>query len=397
MVNYLLNNLILKLFIKDYKNISDSKVRDKYGYLSGVVGVFINLLLFILKMCIGLLVNSVTMIADAINDLGDVLSAFITIISAKISSMPSNKKHPFGAGRIEYIASLIVSFTIILAGIQIFKSSVTRIITPEPLIFNIFSIIVMLFSIPCNLFLSSFNIHLGKATDSSVLIATGKDAFDDLTINIVVLSSLVITKLSGINVDAFFGLGLSIFIIYQGIGIAKDVLTPLLGGVPDKALIQDIKNISLEHQYVNNVHDIIVNNYGYGKDIISLHIETPQDISALEIYNSVIAIEEEITDKYKSHVIIQVDPTVTNDIETIKVKMSIIDISQRFDYIDKINDFRIIESNNSKILLFNVVLKDDYTNILKQQIEGDLNTAIQYPYPGYTIKINSISREGTYI
>jgi divalent metal cation (Fe/Co/Zn/Cd) transporter len=244
-------------------------------------------------------------------------------------------------------------------------------------------------TISVKLWLGKFNKYLGKAVDSSIILASGTDALNDVLMSSSVVISLLLIRLFNINLDAYFGIGISLFIIYAGIGIAKDVMIPLLGAKPSKELIQSIKNIVLEEGYVTNVHDVIINNYGYGKDIISLHIEVPQGVPSTEIYKSVTSIEQKISEKYKSLVIIQADLTNADDMETVKIKMKVLDICNRFDYIHKIQDFRIIKNT----IIFDVVLEDDYADITKGKIENDLNSLIK----DYKVKINQISREGTYI
>lgn len=268
-----MTKLLIRLFIKDYAQVEDHKVRQKYGLLSGLVGIACNLVLFIAKFMAGILTGAISITADAFNNLSDAGSSIITLVGFKMSGKPADDRHPFGHGRIEYICSLIVSIAIILMGIELVQSSVDKIITPQPVEFNVISLIILLISIGMKLWMGLFNRKIGKTIDSAVLKATAMDSISDVVATSAVLLGLIVSSIAQVFIDGYVGVLVALFILYTGITTAKDTMNLLLGEAPDAEFVHKIEQEVLSYEGVVGIHDLIIHNYGPGRSVISLHAE----------------------------------------------------------------------------------------------------------------------------
>lgn len=354
MVKFLISH-----FIKNYKNIDNTTVREHYGFLAGIVGVVVNLLLSIVKLIIGAITNSISVVADGVNNLSDAASSLITIISFKLSNKPADKEHPFGHGRIEYLAALIVSFLVILVGVEFIKSSFERIISSSKINFKVVPFILILLSILTKIWLGYFNKKLGKLINSSTLIASSVDAFSDVKTSSIVALSFIISLFTSFPIDGYLGIIISIFIIYSGIQLIKDTINPLLGEAPDPEMVKKLKDEILKFDYITGVHDLIIHNYGPSKFMVTLHAEVPCDISIMKIHEIIDTAEKEVAKKFNILLVIHMDPINTNDKDVANAKADVEKVIKQYPMIDSFHDFRMIGKTNHINLVFDVIIGFD--------------------------------------
>lgn len=349
-----MTDLLLKIFVKNYKNTTDPTVRRAYGTLSGICGIILNILLFSVKLLAGILSGAVSVIADAFNNLSDAGSSIVTLIGFKLASKKRDAKHPFGHGRMEYVSGLIVSFIIIMVGVELLKSSFEKIISPEPISFGIVPIIILVSSILVKLFMALFNRKLGKRISSSVLFAVSIDSISDVFATTAVLLGLVIAHFSGFNPDGYIGLLVAGFIIFSGIKAANETLSPLLGAPPDPEFVEKIKSCVLAHDDIIGVHDLIIHDYGPDRQMVSLHAEVPDTASIVDIHDTIDLIEMELQTKFGCSCTIHMDPIAANDQyanelkEQVKEKLCAIDGRLAF------HDFRYVKGQTHTNLIFDV-------------------------------------------
>lgn len=373
-------------FIKDYKNIDNKDVREKYGMLSGIVVIIVNLILFIIQMILGLITNSIGIIANAINNLTDVTSSLVTIISFKISNKPADKEHPFGHGRVEYISAFIVSFLILMVGLEFVKTSFDRILHPEPLKFTLITLIIMIVAIPLKIWLGYFNKSLGKLINSSTLKATGTDSLNDAIILVGIVFSIFIFYFAHISIDGYVGMIIAIFILISGISFIKDTLNPLLGEAPDPNLVRNLRDGILSYDNILGVHDLIIHNYGPGKIMASLHAEVPCNISLMKIHEIIDTAEKELSKKLDIFIVIHIDPICNNSAEVTAIKSSVNELLLKdFNIIESIHDFRIVGEGKSRKIIFDAVVSFD--NKISEKEIADLKDkiikSIKKIYPCY--------------
>ena len=351
-----MTSLLIKLFIKDYKNTEDKKVRAKYITLGSVGGIVFNIILFIIKLLAGLISNSVSVIADAFNNLSDMASSVITYIGYKLSMKPADKEHPFGHGRMEYMSATLVSALIILVGFELLKSSFEKIINPTETTFNTVAIIILISSIVIKFYMFFFNKTLGKKVNSSALTATAFDCLGDVVSTSAVLVSAIIGIIFKINIDAFVGLAVSIMIIYAGIKSIKETLDPLLGMPPEEEMVKGIEATVLEYDDFTGIHDLIVHNYGPGRIFVSLHVEVPENIDIIKCHEEIDECEKRLTEKFNAHITIHYDPIATNDERVASIKTEILEKLKEIHNEYSLHDFRVVDGENTINLIFDVVV-----------------------------------------
>lgn len=375
----MLTNFLLRLSTKGNDNYKNKKVRNKVGFLSGVVGIIVNSLLFILKFTVGFLVSSVAVIADAFNNLSDAASSFITIVGFKLASKPADKNHPYGHGRVEYISALIIAFLVILVGFQFTKSSIDRIMNPVPVEFQVIPFILLVISIGFKVWLGMFNKSLGNKINSTSLKATATDCFGDVLITTVVVISLFASKFTVFPIDGYIGVGVSLFILYAGYNLVKDTVSPLIGEAPDKELIEDIEKRLLSYDYITGVHDLIIHNYGPGRTMASIHAEIPSNIDIMSIHEVIDKAERDISDELSLHLVIHMDPICVDDEEITIVRKEINQIIKYNPLIKSMHDFRIVGKGDKKTILFDVVVDSINLNKIssEQQLIIDINSMVQ--------------------
>lgn len=299
---------LIRKFIKDYENVEDKYVRERYGVLSGVLGIICNLILFTLKLSIGLLVNSIAVISDAFNNITDLGSSIVTIFGTKLSNRPPDEGHPHGHGRYEYIAPLVVSFIIFGVAVETFRTSIEKIIKPEEIVFNLLSIVILVLSILIKLWMYSYNKYIGEKINSSVNKATAHDSLNDVIATSSVLLGAILEPYVSFPVDGILGLVISAVIMYSAFTIAKDSVSLLLGSSPDPELIDRIKKLILENENIKGVHDLIIHDYGPNKIMASAHAEVSSNADIVDIHFEIDRIEKKIKKELNVDIVIHMDP-----------------------------------------------------------------------------------------
>ena len=347
---------MINRFIKNSSNVKDDKVRNSYGMFGGIVGILINVLLFIIKLSVGLLVSSIAIMADAFNNLSDAASSLITILGFKLSSKPADREHPFGHGRIEYLSALIVAFMVMLVGVQFIKSSFERIINPTPVTFELVPFILLFVSIFLKIWLSRFNKYVGEKINSAALKASSVDALGDVFTSTCVAISFLAANFTTFPVDGYIGMIVALFIVYSGFSLVKDTISPLLGEAPDPELVNSIKEMVASYDNILGTHDLIIHNYGPGKCMASIHAEIPSDICVVAIHEIIDKAEREISTALKIYLVIHIDPICIIEGEVKEAYEEILSLISQHDYIESIHDFRVIGEGDVKNLIFDIVV-----------------------------------------
>ena len=354
-----MTKLLIKLFIKN-ADASTPKGRELFGRLAGAVGIICNLVLSIMKLIIGTVTNSVSITADATNNISDAGSSIVTLVGFRLSGKPADKDHPYGHARIEYISSLIISFIILLIGCSIFKESVIKIFKPEESLFNIATVIILIASILVKLWLSVFNTYLGKQIDSKALEATAIDSRNDVITTAAVLVASVISHFTGFNLDGYMGVIVSIFILISGINLVKETLNPLLGQPPTKEMFESIEKKILSYDNVLGVHDLMVHSYGPNTYFASAHIEMDAKIDVLVCHDIMDQIERDFKSDLNIHLVVHLDPTILDSPEINELKEMVTGIINEIDEDLTFHDFRVVVGEENKNVLFDVVVPPEY-------------------------------------
>ena len=352
--------LLIKLFIKNHKDIKDNTVRAAYGTLGSVIGILSNLLLCVLKITIGIISGSISIAADGLNNLSDMGSSVITMIGFKMANKPADSDHPFGHGRMEYMSAFIVAILIILVGFELFKSSVGTLIGGDPSPeYSLVAVIILGISILIKLWMFAFNRKIGKKIESEALIATAQDSLNDCIATGVILLSVGISMLVKIpfNLDAIMGIGVALFILYSGISSAKSTLDQILGMPPEKALIDGIENTILSFEEFVGIHDLIVHNYGPGRQFASVHVEVPQKSDIVKCHEQVDLCEKLLNEQFGIMVVIHMDPIDTDDENVLQTKNQMIEKLKEIHSNLSLHDFRMTPVSDKRTnLIFDVVI-----------------------------------------
>ena len=352
-----MTEFLVNKFIKDSANIESTEVRTRYGMLASVVGIFCNVLLFSVKLAIGLILSSLAVTADAFNNLSDAASSIISFVGVKMAGKPADAEHPFGHGRIEYIAALIVSFLVIEVGFTFFKSSISKIMHPEEITFDPVPFIILILSILVKLWMAFFNNKLGKRIDSKVMLATAADSLGD----VITVISIVICHFTSINVDAIAGLIVSGIVIWSGVSIAKDTLEPLIGQRVPSELYQKITDMVESYEGIVGAHDLIVHNYGPNRSMATIHAEVPNDVSIEASHEIIDRIERDAKKELNILLVIHMDPVEMRDEEVLELRDKTSHIVHALDPELHFHDFRVLKENEQKNLIFDLVVPDSYT------------------------------------
>lgn len=349
-----MTDFILKHFIKS--STTEEEIRKKYGILSGYVGIVCNIILFTVKFFAGVITHSVSITADALNNLSDVGSSVATLLGFKLADRPADKEHPFGHGRYEYISGFVVSLIIILMGIELLKASFEKILSPQQINFRMISFLIMLCSIAVKLWLCFFNKKVGNIICSATLQATAMDSLSDVVATSAVIIGMLVNHFFQYNIDGYMGVIVALFILYTGITTAKDTLNPLLGTAPPYDLIEEMKKEVLSYDGILGVHDLIVHSYGAEKKLVSLHAEVSAQSDILKIHEVIDTIERDIKQKFMCDAVIHMDPIDMEDEQTKqlyhKIKLTVKDIDDSFN----MHDFRVVKSMGEVKLFFDVAV-----------------------------------------
>lgn len=355
-----MTEFLVKHFIKRYDQVENDQVRTNYGTLASIVGICCNILLFAAKMMIGILVNSISVMADAFNNLSDAASSIIGFVGVKMAEKPADEHHPFGHGRIEYISAFIVAFLVIQVGFSLFKTSIGKVISPEQITFKWISILILGLSIGVKLWLSVFNRKLGKRINSKVMMATAADAMGDVATTSATVFSLIIYGVFGWNIDGIVGLAVSVVVMIAGINIAKDTLAPLIGEAIDPEVYEQISNFVESFDGIVGTHDLLVHNYGPTRSMASIHAEVPND-SNMECAHEIIdRIEREAMRRFGIMLVIHMDPVETHDERVIQFKQMVEGVLKEEDERLSFHDFRMVDGVENINLIFDLVVPREY-------------------------------------
>lgn len=370
-----MTKLLIKLFVKDAENVKNVKVRENYGILAGAVGIFCNVILALSKFLIGTFTNSISITADAANNLSDAGSSVVTVFGFKAASKPADDEHPFGHGRLEYICALVVSFLVLMMGYELIKSSIDKIMNPVPLKFSWPAIAVLILSICVKLWMAFFNKSVGKRINSPAMTAVVADSLSDTAATSVSMISLICAAFTDIPLDGYMGIIVAMFIFASGIGILKDTIGPLLGESPSPELVKEFQDKILSYDGVVGVHDIMIHNYGPNRIFASAHAEIPADADIMQSHDTIDLIERDIYKEFGIFTVIHLDPIVTDDEKVLELKKSVTEIVKNIDDRLSIHDFRVVFGPTHTNIVFDLVkphkfqMKDSQ---LKNLIESEV-------------------------
>lgn len=348
--------LLSRLLIRDYEKFTEPRVRLSYGMLCGAVGIGFNILLFIGKIIAGTLSGSIGVTADAFNNLSDAGSSVISLVGFRLSNSKPDKEHPFGHGRFEYIAGLAVSMAILLMGFELAKTSVEKIISPEPVTFSILTVCVLSVSILVKLYMFFYNRSVGKKIDSATMRATALDSFSDVAATSVVLITTFVSRWTTFPIDGWAGLAVALFILYTGVMAAKETISPLLGQPPEKEFVEKIERIVLGEKEIVGVHDLVVHDYGPGRVMISLHAEVPADGNMIALHDTVDNLEKRLRAECGCEAVIHMDPVALQDEQTKRLREEITALVREIDASLTVHDFRVVPGHTHTNLVFDVVV-----------------------------------------
>lgn len=352
--------LLSSFFIKNKNDYQNPETRNAYGKLCGFVGIFLNICLFAGKLAAGLLSHSIAIIADAVNNLSDAASSAITLIGFKISGQKPDKDHPYGHGRVEYIAGLLISVAIVFMGFELIRSSIDKILHPQDLTCDMMTIAILFASILVKIYMFLYNKSIGKKINSVVMDATAIDSLSDTIATSVVLVSTLIFYFTNVNIDAICGILVGLFILYSGCNAAKETISPLLGQPPKPEFINKVKEIVLAHEEILGIHDMIVHDYGPGRIMTSLHAEVDSKGDIMEIHDLIDQIETEIQEKCLCQAVIHMDPILVNDPYTDELKQKVSSIIYELDPDIHFHDFRVVKGNTHTNIIFDILLPFEY-------------------------------------
>ncbi|MBR3694046.1 MAG: cation transporter [Erysipelotrichales bacterium] len=377
---------LVKLYIKDHENVTSGSVREQYGKLSSCVGILCNVALFLVKLAMGILSGSIAIISDAFNNLSDSVSNIVAFISYKLAAQPADKDHPFGHGRIEYLASLVIAAMILLVGFEFLKSSIQRIITPQPVEYHSIVMVALVVSVIVKVWLWAFNRKLGERIDSSVMLATATDSLSDAMTTTVTALSLFASLFTEVAIDGFVGVFVSCMILKAGYEIIKDTVDSLIGRPVDKTIVEQMMEIVNSYEVVLGMHDLIVHNYGPNKLLASFHVEIRSDVDLLFAHDQIDLIENEIKEKLQIMSVIHMDPIDCNNEEMNAIKTFLNTVLQEIDPKLSLHDLHMAVKDSGTELLFDVLLPHS-VKVPTKKIETHVNEKLQEMYPGYVAKI----------
>ena len=355
-----MTELFVRLFVKNKDDVQNPQVRTAYGVLASIVGICLNIVLFLIKIISGMLVNSISVMADAFNNLSDAASSVISFVGVKLAGRPADKEHPFGHGRYEYITAFIVSFLVLQVGFSCFKSSIGKIVHPEEVAFQLPVVLILTVTILMKMWLAFFNRKLGKRIHSKVMEATAADSTGDVLVTGATVLSLVIGKLTGFSIDGYVGVIVSVAVLAAGFGIAKDTLGPLLGGAVDRE-VYDLLTKKVEgYEGILGTHDLIVHNYGPSHSMATIHAEVPNDKDIETAHELIDQIERETLRDLDIFLVIHMDPVEVKDKTVAERKRMVSNLVQELEPEASIHDFRMINGQDQIKLIFDLVVPYSY-------------------------------------
>lgn len=363
-----MTEFLVHRFVKNYEHTEDIQVRTSYGVLSSIVGILCNILLFIVKFLIGFLLSSISVMADAWNNLSDAASSIISYVGVKMAEKPADEEHPFGHGRIEYIAAFIVAFLIMEVGLSFLKTSIDKLLNPHEVVFEWGPFWILVLSVAVKLWLAHFNRKLGKRIQSQVMLAAAADSLGDVITTSATIVSLIIYGIFGVNIDAIAGLFVSLVVMWAGVNIAKDTLKPLIGEASDPLLAQRIQQEVESYEGILGTHDLIVHNYGPNRSMATIHAEVPCDVDIAECHELIDKIEREVSKRQGIILVIHTDPIEVKDGRVLDVKGKLEQILKEIDEQVSFHDFRMVWGEKQTNLIFDLVVPFSYTAEMEKQL-----------------------------
>lgn len=382
-----MTDFMCKCFVKNHENTKEPQVREGYGKLASVVGIISNAILCIAKILVGLISGSIAIIADGINNLADASSSVITLAGFKLSALPEDDEHPYGHARIEYITGMIVSVLIVVVGVELIKSSIDKILHPEPLEFSWSMVIVLLLAILLKVWQAMFNIKIGKKINSVALTATGTDSRNDVISTTAVLFSIIIGKMANIQIDGYMGVLVALFIIWSGIGLIKETSSPLLGEAPDPDLVAAISEMASDFDGVLGIHDLVVHNYGPGKVFASIHIEVDANGDLMESHDMVDNIERQLSKKLHIVLTAHMDPIKVDDPIVALMNEVTTKVTDSLDGISNVHDLRVVPGPTHTNIIFDIVVNPS-CKLSNKEIHQAFTDAIKAIDENYFVVIN---------
>lgn len=379
-----MTTLLVKLFVKNSEDILNPQVRKSYGTLSGGVGIVCNLILFFIKLMTGLISASISVVADAFNNLSDAASSIITIIGFKLADRPADNDHPYGHGRYEYLSGLLIALLIVMTAFELLKSSVDKILHPSPVDFSLFSFVILIFSIGLKMWMALFNKKIGKKLNASAMLATAADSLSDCVATGAVLISLIVGHIFNINIDGYAGVLVALFVFKAGIDAASDTLQPLLGQAPDPEFVKALENDILKEGKIRGIHDLHIHDYGPGRVIVSLHAEISAEMNVMEAHDIIDNTEEKIKRKYKCDISIHMDPVETENETTNKLKGQVGDIINAISPELHFHDFRITNGPERVNIIFDLEVPFGF-EIKDNDIIKTINDNVKAINPNYYV------------
>lgn len=370
-----MTDLILRIFVRDHKNTEDPAVRDKCGRVAGAVGIVTNFLLFLMKIIVGTVFHSVSVTADAVNNLTDSGSSVVTLIGFKMASKPADEKHPFGHARIEYLSGVIVSFIVIFLGLQLGMSSIEKILTPEKNALTPVALVVLVISILAKLWQCLFYRKVGRMIKSESVEATSKDSRNDVIATSVVLLGAVITMLTGVNLDGYMGAAVALFIVFSGVQLTISTADPLLGQAPEGELVQTITEKMLSYPGIIGMHDLAVHNYGVGRCFASAHCEVDAKNDILVSHDLIDNIERDFSRDLCIHMVIHLDPVIVGDARTDALHRKVQSLVTALYPTVTIHDFRVIWGVTHSNIVFDAAVPfsvKDSDAVITQKLEAEI-------------------------
>lgn len=371
-----MTGFLVNKFVPDSENVQSANVRTAYGVLSSVVGIICNVLLFAVKLVVGIILNSISVMADAFNNLSDAASSVISFIGVRIAAKPSDKDHPFGHGRAEYIAALLVAFVILEVGFSCIKSAVGKIITPEVINFSYVSIAILVVSMAVKLWLSFFNRKLAKKTNSSVIKATATDSLNDVIVTGATVISIIIFEFFNLNLDGYMGAIVAVLVLVSGINIIKDTIKPLLGEAADPELCENLVEKVLSYDGIVGTHDLVVHSYGPSRYMASIHAEVPMDANICEIHETIDRIERDVFEEFGVLLVIHMDPIEIDNALVDSSREVVIDVIASLDCGITMHDFRMVSGEGQTNLIFDIVVPHAFSDREAGEIVEKIKSAV---------------------
>lgn len=394
--------LLVRLFVRDHQNTADPAVRLRYGRLAGIMGIVTNLLLFAAKLLAGIISGSISIMADAFNNFSDCASSAITLVGFKLSGKPADEHHPYGHARYEYISGLVVSFLVLVIGVEFLQSSLGKILNPAPVEYSTLLLIILALSILLKIWQSLFNQSLGKRIGSATLTATAADSRNDVITTSVVLAGSLIARYTGLALDGWLGLAVSVFILVSGVGLVRDILNPLLGTAPDPELLEALRVRIMAAPSVLGVHDLVVHSYGAGRVFASAHVEMPAEHDLLASHDIIDAVERKVDREMSISLVIHLDPVITADEDLNTARRQVEEAAREIDPALEVHDFRMVRYQSHNKLIFEVTVPplykvedDELRGLLHNKIaatEGDCRCVISIDR-GYTSTTGSSGKK----